>query len=263
MSVTARITLPSVRKTPPPNKNPAIWTPRLPSIPVDSNFPVYPSFQHTTTQLSPTMNFVTLKAIYLNLSFFTYLLSIIRYHVCRGVLTPFAFVFNQSYLLHHPDRVLPTLIAPSRNRTIHSFTPSSKALQRLSISPAPDRRHWCSPKEIDQRMVGEPPLRRAITLQGTLHGPPLRQGMVIFQPNCQIYIGEELARWPTREDYIVTFSVNLKTQTTFRLFIPVDHLDSTGINDDSPRLPLRPISLCEVLHESRRLQHVSIPPSNV
>ena len=105
-------------------------------------------------------------------------------------------------------------------------------------------------------MVSELPITIPIILQGTLSGPPLRQGMVILQQDGQIYISEEIGRWPTREDLILTVSVNLRTSGTFSLFIPTDLFNHSNMCDYSPHCLLRTLfSLLEVVNKSCSIEH--------
>jgi len=82
--------------------------------------------------------------------------------------------------------------------------------------------------------------------------------MVIIQQEGCVYIGEEIGRWATREDFIFTISVNLDTRKSFHLFIPVNLFDRSNLCDDCPRSPLRtPISFVEAVREARRIQNTS------
>ena len=78
-------------------------------------------------------------------------------------------------------------------------------------------------------MANELPLTEAIILDGYLVGTLLCQGMGIIVDDDVIYIAEELGRWPTREDYVVTFSISMESGNRFRLFIPTRYLDRKSV----------------------------------
>jgi hypothetical protein len=192
------------------------------------------------------------------------LLLVIRYYLYHGILTPITFLFNRSYLLRHPERNLPTLIAPARNYSIHSFTPPLDLTKQHALPDPPPKRHWCHPKDLDKRTPDKPKLESSIVPNGELVGPALRQGMIILQQDCQVYIQEEIGRWPTRDDYLLTLCINLESQHTFRLFIPVSFMDRSAVYDESPRCPLRtPFSLIEAIHYRRSLHPSSASISSV
>ena len=182
-------------------------------------------------------------------------LSIFRYYLQYGILITIAYLFNKSFTLHHPDRLFPTNIFSPRNATIHSFIPTNEALQHLHPhlpSPPPERR-WLNAPQLLERQ--NQPLPRAITLEGNLSGPALRQGMIITQQHHTIYIQEELGRWPTRDDYIATTAYSLTLNIKFRLFIPVHQIDQYGIHDESPLSPFRnPIPLVQIVRDYIRLK---------
>ena len=95
-----------------------------------------------------------------------------------------------------------------------------------------------------------------IILQGTLSRPPLCQGMAILQQDGQIYIGEEIGRWPTCKDLILTVSVNLKTGGTFNLFIPADLFDHSYMCNYSLCCLLHTLfSLLKVVSKSHSIKH--------
>ena len=202
-----------------------------------------------------------------NHSTLSLVLNLVKYYLYYGIIIPIAYLFNQSYLLQHPNRPFPTIISPALNNTIHSFFPNSHIQGQLPhpLPPSPSQRHWSNPQELQQRIMHDPPLTCAIILQGPLSGPPLRQGMIIMQQDSTVYIQEEIGRWPCREDFIATHSVNLQTGTTFRLFIPAHQTYELGIQDDTPRSPFRtPITLTELINHYRAMRSSPpSPPSNV
>jgi len=194
----------------------------------------------------------------------TYFFSILWYYIRCGVLTPIAYLGNRSFLLHHPNRIFPTTIAPSRNTTIHSLVPTRDMFNYITqhcALPPPPLRRWRNPSKITTLLPQTPPLRRAIILDGEITGPSLRQGMIFIQNHNIIYIQEEFGRWPTRDDYIVTSAVSLSLNNTFRLFLPVHQVDRYGLLDNSPLSPFNnPLPLTQVIQESRRLKNAIPPP---
>ena len=207
--------------------------------------------------------FKTIVAEYCHTTSVIYYLSIIWFYIRIGISTPIAFAFNRSYLIQHPDQPFPTIIAPAHNQTIHSFYPLSTMLNELGIPPPPPRRYWCKPEDIKSRIPDTTPrTERAIVLESKISGPPLRQGMMLICQGYRIFLCEEIGRWPTREDYLVLIALNLETQSTFRLFVPISHVDPLCIYDESPRSPLHsPLSLFDAITFSR--QYTYFPVSSV
>jgi len=196
-----------------------------------------------------------------------FILAVLWYYLQRGTLTPIAVIFRQSYLLYYPHATFPTLIGSRNNSTIHSFIPSSHFLEQLNVPPAHSARRWCNRKDLRKRTKTECPMKVSIIADGPLSGPPLRQGMVILQQEARIYIGEEIGRWPTEEHLLLTFSVNLRTGSTFCLLLPINLFKQSGLIDDAPR-PLfdSTITLIEANRGALLLQGippVKIPLSNV
>ena len=189
---------------------------------------------------------------------FLYLLTIVGFHLCRTILLPVGFIFNCTYLIHHPQQTLPIVIGSLHNTTIHSFFPSPSLFHQLNIPEPPPIRRWCRPEDINKRIAGEIPGTTSVLLQGKVSGPLLRQGMVFIQQEARIFIGEEIGRWEDREDILLTICVNLDTNRTFCLFIPIDYLDRSFIRDECPRSPLRtPFSLIEAVRNSHRISQTS------
>ena len=205
------------------------------------------------------MDFYAFKVImaeYCHITSVTYYLYLVWFYIRYATLAPIAFIFNQSFLIYCPNQSLPIVIAPARNQTIHSFHLPPTTLERLEIDPPPSRRHWCNPAHIESRIPSTPATERAIVLEGNISGPPLRQGMMICCQDRHIFLGEEIGRWPAREDYLLVIALNFESQSTFRLFIPVSQIDPLCVYDESPRSPLRtPVSLNEAVTFSRRYLH--------
>ena len=79
--------------------------------------------------------------------------------------------------------------------------------------------------------------------------------MLILQQNHLVYIGEEVGRWPSREDYLLTHSISLTTNNSFQLFIPIRQIDRFGIRDDNPLSPFsNPIPLVQIVRDYYRLK---------
>lgn len=194
----------------------------------------------------------------------THLFLFIYFYLCKTILTPIAYIFNRSYLIQHPNSLYPSVIAPARNHTVHTFFPSSRLLAHLKSERmlAPKHRHWVSAENVECRMAGEDLPPRIISLDKDISGPQIRQGMMIMQKGGLVYVGEEIGRWPTQENLIATFSVNMQTGCTFVLFIPVHLFNTSGVRDDSPHSPFRsPLPLSEVLYSAERPHRIiSLPP---
>lgn len=192
-----------------------------------------------------------------------YLLTLTWYYVQYGLLYPIAHLFNKSFLIYHPNRIFPTNLAPPRNNTIHSFTPTGEMYRHIMTltSPPPPLRRWLHPQQLQEHLSQERPLPHAIILEGDLSGPPLRQGTIIIQNGHIVYIRQEFGRWPTRDDYITTTAISLVLNNSFRLFLPIRQMDRYGIIDNSPPSLFRnPLPLAHVIQEAHRL-HNSVPSS--
>ena len=187
------------------------------------------------------------------------------YYIRLTILSPIALIFQQSFIIHHPTRPLPTVISSPGNTTIHSFkinTDTPIHLQFPFISP---RRIWSAPHHFQQRIAGDLPLTHSIILNGKLSGPPLRQGTGIVYQKDILYIAEEIGRCPNQDGLVLTRSILLPTRTQIPLFIPHHYLDPSGVRDYAPNHPLRhPTSPSETLTASLpQNSNFSVPlPSN-
>jgi len=175
--------------------------------------------------------------IRLDFSILLALILAVKYYVCCATLTIIAYLCNTSFLIHHPNRILPTIVSPPRNRTIYSIRPTARMEDHIHTrSPlSPSYRRWLSPPDLISLKHLNPLPPRAITLSGNLSGPLLRQGMIILQRNYIIYLQEEHGRWPSRDDHILTTAFSITQGVTFKLFIPIHYFDRQGILDESPR----------------------------
>lgn len=196
-----------------------------------------------------------------------YSLAIIWYYIKYGLLTPIAYIFNISFLIYHPDLIFPTNIAPPRNTTIHSFTPTGEMHNYIMqhSPPPPPLRQWFHPQQLQNHLSDERPFSHAITLEGEVNGPPLRQGTVIIQNSHVVYIQNELGRWPTRDDYLTTTAISLIFNNSFRLFLPVRQMDRQGLIDYSDPSPFRnPLPLAHIVTRTHQLKDfLPSPSSNV
>ena len=203
------------------------------------------SATQTTLQLFSTLSLLTFIGYYL------------RYFLC----TILAVTCNKSFIIRHPARTYPTLISSPWKITIHSFAPQDVMLTQCHLPFPPLERIWSHPQNLPQRMIGNKKLTQAIILDGLLIGPPLTQGMAVVVEDDIIYIHEELGRWPTREDYVVTHSISIHSGNTFRLFIPTHYLSPYNLRDESTPSPLRsPLTISEAIYFRRTRKHSSFPP---
>ena len=161
---------------------------------------------------------------------------ILHYHVHWLILLPITHLLNTSYIIRHPNRPLPTVISPSYNNILHSLIIDEHTLETINIprAEAGDDRIWSNPQQLTQRMFIEGQLYfPTIILDGILSGPPLHQGVILALLAGHIYIGEELGRWPSCDNLILTYSVNVCTLHSFFLLIPAHLFDKNGIDDRS------------------------------
>ena len=121
-------------------------------------------------------------------------------------------------LLHYNTQAQSTEL-PSIHSTVpflYSVTPSSKQLDQISqCHPLhPTRQLWRRPVELKINLPVEAPLNQAISMVGNLHGPLLRQGLIVHYQNRQFYLREELGRWPGQMNQVTTYEESYSwTQT--------------------------------------------------
>lgn len=187
---------------------------------------------------------------------FKYVFALLAYYCHLLLYYPLAHALNRSYILHHPDQLLPVPIAPPRNRTIHSFTPDTDIGTYLTLNSlrSPRSRQWMSRRQITDQILSQGPAPELITLDGELHGPLLRQGMLVYVGRYPIYIRQEFGRLPTREDLITTDSIVLGPQVAFPLFIPIQYIDVQGLPVSDFRTPFQETtSLLKFMQTYQRL----------
>jgi hypothetical protein len=159
----------------------------------------------------------------------TYIAKAVKYYLLLGILLPIAYLFNKSYLLQHPGNVLPTFIAPKRNRDVRIFSVPPSEITRIAAEHDQhvlDEREWYAPHDVLEVTVGERTFRQALTLEQPSQFPDgrLTQGMGIVQRGHFLFIWEEVGRWPTRHDQVATRSYSWDFKRFFLLFIPVSSL---------------------------------------
>lgn len=186
---------------------------------------------------NPNLAFPTALVAFQGRFSWAYLSALVQFYITFALVFPVAYIFNRSYILHHPGRPLPVSIAPSRNRTIHSFYLNSDMYNHIiqKFPRPPKHRRWLDSDEFTREILPQIVVSSPITLEGDLQGPQLRQGMLAIQGGHAIYIQEEYGRFPSRNDLISTHSVALGTGNTFPLFIPIRHMDLQGLHEGSLR----------------------------
>jgi hypothetical protein len=55
----------------------------------------------------------------------------LRYYLLYALLLPIAYLFNRSFLILHPDRVVPTFITPPYNHDIRTFDIPWMEIERI------------------------------------------------------------------------------------------------------------------------------------
>lgn len=185
-----------------------------------------------------------------------HLFAIIWYHIRYRIFLLIAFTINRSFIISHPDHVFPSTITPPWNTTIHSLRPTNQMMECIRNHYTPSyQRRWLSPDRLLQQIPTPDPYTPAIVLEGCLSGPLLREGMVFLQQNQAIYIDKEFGRWPSRDNYITTYAVNISTNISFRLFIPIELMDRYGVFDSAPySMFCRPLTLIDSTSRPLRLK---------
>jgi hypothetical protein len=128
-----------------------------------------------------------------------------------------------------------------------------------NFSQAPRLRRWLSPQLLEQQVLQQWTITAPIELDGELQGPPLRQGMLVYQGGHPVFIREEFGRLPAREDLITTISIAVNPHITFPLFIPIRHIDVQGLQDEAIRTPYQETT--PFLHLINTFERIRPPPS--
>ena len=205
----------------------------------------------------PTNNMNTIPLLYLllNNALYDYIyisIFILQYHIHQLILFPIAHLFNTLYIIWHPNHPLLTIISPSYSNILHSFVINEHTLQSINIprAEAGDDHIWSNPQQLAQHMFIEGQAYfPTIILDGILSSPPLCQGIILALLSGYIYIGKELGHWPSHNNLILTYSVNIHTLNLFYLLIPVHLFDKNSIdNHSTPSSLNHPISLSDFLH---------------
>jgi len=165
--------------------------------------------------------------------------ALIQYYLLLILCYPIAYLFNCSFILHHPDRPLPIPVSPSWNRTIHSFYLNIDMYHYLMqhFPHTPVVRRWMNRFQLERRVLPESASVPPIELNGELHGPRLRQGMLAYQGGRALFIREEFGRLPTQAEYITAASFVIHSQTAISLHIPIRHIDIQGLQDEEFQSP--------------------------
>lgn len=97
---------------------------------------------------------------------------------------------------------------------------------------APPIRRWRDRQQMQQEVLTTLRVSNLIALEGDLHGPRLRQGMLVLQGGHLLFILEEFGRLPTRDNLITTLSIAINSGVTFPLFIPIAHIDTQEFSEE-------------------------------
>jgi hypothetical protein len=240
------------------------------SSPPHRLYPTIPPIQYTFQPTSPKM---TVSVISDDRDFLvSYLCAVIKYYILRITLTPVAYVFFTSFLIHHPDDWFPTLISPPWVTTIHSFHATTALvahLQEFSLLPPPDR-VWSKGYIYAERVRQVVLPLHATVVHGKLSGPLLRQGMFFIQDESMIFVAEELGHCATCDNYLVVIAVRFDADdpqqySTFPLYLPIKIVEPSPprVHAEGPIeqrdkvvwCPLRlPITLVTLSRTQRRLR---------
>lgn len=165
----------------------------------------------------------------------TYIWVFISYYLSYVVLLPIAYAFNRSFLILHPDQVVPTFIAPPYNHNIRTFSVPSFEIEHIHTQKPqllrPTDREWFAPCSVpDYISAFTRALESVIMLETDRHKKVelvdglISQGMGIVQEGHFLYIWEEIGRWPTRHDQVATLTYSWDFNQFLILFIPTSYL---------------------------------------
>jgi hypothetical protein len=166
-----------------------------------------------------------------------YIAQAVGYYLLYGILFPIAHIFNRSFLLQHPGYVLPTFLAPDRNREVRTFRVSPPEVNRIKNEfnrAVLTEQEWFPPYEVPDQALGCRELIRVLTLERGPHGElqlpdgRLAQGTGIVQRGIFLLIWDEVGRWPTRPDHIATHTYSWNFNGFLALFLPISSLIKIG-----------------------------------
>jgi len=168
-----------------------------------------------------------------------YCYALLQYYLLFLICFPVAYLFNRSYILHHPDRPLPVPVSPPWNRTIHSFHLNVDMYHYLMqhFPHTPRVRRWRNRFQLERQEHLQGTDINSIELTGELHGPRLRQGMLAYQGGRTLFIREEFGRVLTHTEFITTTSFVVHSRTAVALNIPIQHIDIQGLQDEEFQSP--------------------------
>lgn len=167
-----------------------------------------------------------------------YYVQLVWYLIQYGLASLLTYWRNKSHLVYHPEKLFPTNIYAPSNPTIHSFPPTEEMAQYLHPRyPVPPRYRLWSPPEC---FTNQPSIDRhkpGVVLQGELSGPPIQAGMLVMQQDRLLYIKKEIGRCARHEYYLKAEAVDISTDTSLQLFIPLPYVAKLNIFDPTPPSP--------------------------
>lgn len=185
-----------------------------------------------------------------------YYSALLSFYFFTALLYPLAYCLNQSFILFHPDYALPISICSPWNKTIHSFklTPNMHKYLMLRFPRILPVRAWRDPAAFNNDIRPLLDLRYLVRIRGKLHGPFIRQGMLIYQGGHPFLIVEEFGRVPERCDLVATNTIAVASGASFNLYIPIKYIDKAGLRPSQIRDPFQEtMPLIKVVQAFNRL----------
>lgn len=99
----------------------------------------------------------------------------------------------------------------------------------------PMTRRWREPIDLRNNTPVEAKTHLTISPKVTLSGPLLKQGIIIQQKGRRFYLREELGRRVRYQDQITTVAVDLGTNLTYLIHIPISLFDANSVVEYTPK----------------------------
>jgi hypothetical protein len=142
--------------------------------------------------------------------------ALIIFYLKITILTPIAVIWNQSYILRHPDNPLPTIIISPWSQNIYAYSMTSgvrshlvrqhPTLLRILINQQP---HPQSAKPTAAQYI-----------EGDWHGPLLQPGIVVSYKRDLLYVFDFPTSTPSYPPIFTTSALSLRTNIHYSLLSP-------------------------------------------
>lgn len=129
---------------------------------------------------------------------------------------------------------IPHLNPTSLYSSVASKAELSRIEERHPLHPT--IRQWRTPIDLRKNTPVEALYEISVSPQVTLTGPLLRQGVIMQQKGVRFYLREELGRRPENQYQITTVAVDLGTDRTYLIHIPISLFDLSSVVEHIPEV---------------------------